>query len=111
MCRSSARNLLSRKGLRPGYDLRELPTEKDVLWVAEVSVSSRNFDLGSKKAAYAESEIPFYWVVDAIKRGIWVFAAPEQGLYKHEEFFPAGAVLEIPVIGEALDTGAIFPPA
>lgn len=97
--------------LRAEYDPRELPRAEDVLWAVEVSVSSRNADLGSKKAGYAGAGIPEYWVVDAVKRGVWVFTNPVEGDYRKGTFFPMGEPLEIPAIGATLDTGTIFPPS
>ena len=63
--------------LRPdALRLRRLPLGDEVLWVVEVSVSSRANDLGPKKAAYARADIPDYWVVDAVGRGVWTFSDP-----------------------------------
>ena len=88
----------------------ELPTDEDVLWVCEVSLSSLRKDLGPKKAIYAEADIPCYWVFDAARRGVWVFSNPENGSYADERFVASGESVQIPVIGGNLDTSAIFPP-
>ena len=90
--------------------LRRLPRGDEVLWVVEVSVSSRRIDLGAKKAAYAGASVPDYWVVDALKRGVWAFTEPVDGEYRAARFFPAGEAIIVPVIGATLDTGTIFPP-
>ena len=96
--------------LRAEYDTSELPRGEEVLWAVEVSVTSRATDLGPKKAAYAEAGVPEYWVVDALKRGIWSFNDPVDGEYRRALFTPAGETMTVPVIGAALDTAAIFPP-
>ncbi len=97
--------------LRPeARTLRRLPRGDEVMFVVEVSVSSRNIDLGSKKAAYAVAGIPDYWVVDAVKRGVWAFTDPVDGEYRKAEFHPVGVSLPVPHLAAALDTGAIFPP-
>lgn len=96
--------------LRPeALALRRLPTGAEVLWVAEVSVTSQATDLGPKKAAYAAAGIPDYWVFDAIKRGVWTFSEPVDGEYRRGIFVPAGEGVVVPVLGRTLDTGAIFP--
>ena len=97
--------------LRPeAQSLRRLPRGDEVLFVVEVSVSSRTIDLGPKKASYARAGIPDYWVVDATKRGIWLFSDPAEGTYQTERFAPAGEALTVPVLGASLETGAVFPP-
>ena len=96
--------------LRAEYDPKELPRGEDVLWAVEVSVRSRGTDLGSKKAGYAAVSVPEYWVVDAAKRGIWVFTNPVDGEYRIGVFVPAGEPIQVPGIGATLDTAAIFPP-
>lgn len=91
---------------RPG-----LPRGADVLWVVEVSVTSRRKDLTQKKDAYAVAGIPHYWVFDGARRGVWTFAEPVDGDYTRETFVPAGEQIELPVLGGWLDTHAVFPPA
>ena len=95
--------------LRAQYEREELPRPEDVLWVVEVAVTSRDIDLGPKKHAYAAARIPEYWVVDALKRGVWTFTEPADGEYRRAVFTPAGSSMTIPFIGAPLDTGAIFP--
>ena len=90
--------------------LRRLPRGEEVLWAVEVSVTSRATDLGPKKAAYAVAGVPEYWVVDALKRGIWTFTEPVDGEYRRGVFIPAGETMTVPVIGATLDTGTVFPP-
>lgn len=87
-----------------------LPHEADVLWVVEVSVTSRRKDLTQKKDAYAAAGIPHYWVFDGARRGVWIFADPVDGEYAREAFVPAGERIELPILGGTLDTGTVFPP-
>lgn len=96
--------------LRAEYDPSELPRGEDVLWAVEVSVSSRGTDLGSKKTGYAAAAVPEYWVVDAPKRGIWVFTNPVDGEYRSGVFVPAGEPIRVPTLDATLDTATIFPP-
>lgn len=95
--------------LRLEYTATDLPQAADLLWVIEVSVTSRRTDLGAKKAAYACAGIPTYWVVDAIKRGVWVFTNPVDGEYRNGVFAPAGESIQVPVLGTPLDSATIFP--
>lgn len=87
-----------------------LPHREDVLWVVEVSVTSRRKDLTDKRDAYAVAGIPEYWVFDAKRRGVWVFKEPVGGAYTQEAFFAEGAKLKVPVLGTVLETSGVFPP-
>ncbi len=87
-----------------------LAHEKDVLWVVEVSVTSRRKDLTEKKSAYATAGIPHYWVFDAVRRGVWIFSEPESGDYAQERFVSAGETVELALFGFTLETGLVFPP-
>ena len=87
-----------------------LVRESDVLWAAEVSVTSRRKDLTIKRTAYAASEIPHYWVFDAARRGVWLFSAPEGDDYSQEAFVPARETVVLPFIGGSLDPGPLFQP-
>jgi Uma2 family endonuclease len=40
------------------------PGPSDVLLVAEVSVTTQDYDLGAKAALYANAGLPEYWVLD-----------------------------------------------
>ena len=88
-----------------------LSHEADVLWVVEVSVTSRRKDLTDKRDAYAVAGIPEYWAFDGVRRGVWVFSRPQDGAYAQERFVPAGETLAVPVLGGVVDTGVVFPPA
>ena len=96
---------------REALGQRGLPSADDVLWIVEVSVSSRMIDLGPKQSAYARVKIPEHWVFDAIQRGVWVFTDPVEGEYRNAVFVPAGESVEVPTLGKNLDTATIFPPA
>ena len=97
--------------LRPeALRLRRLPRGDEVLWAVEVSVSSRRIDLGPKKAAYARAGVPDYWVVDAVKGGVWTFSDPREGAYREERLALPGETIPVPVLGKPLDVAALFPP-
>lgn len=67
--------------LREGdaHDPRELPRAEGVPWVVEASASSRRTDLDARKAGDAAAGVPAYWAVDALQRGVGVFADPVAG--------------------------------
>ena len=86
-----------------------VPHQKDVAFVIEVSHTSPSYDLGRKRDAYAEATIPYYWAVDTVKRGIWSFARPVDGVYTVIRFVEAGESIEVPLVGATLDTKPLFP--
>ena len=56
--------------------LTSLPTPADIRLVAEVSVSTREYDLGPKAARYAAAGITEYWVLDIDRNRIVVHRDP-----------------------------------
>ncbi|MFN0104046.1 MAG: Uma2 family endonuclease [Bryobacteraceae bacterium] len=52
------------------------PGPLDILLVAEVSASTRDYDLGAKAALYARAGIVEYWVLDLVERRIVVHRNP-----------------------------------
>ena len=57
------------------------PTPADILLVAEVSVSTREYDLGAKAALYASAGITEYWVLDLLESRIVVHRHPDGAHY------------------------------
>jgi Uma2 family endonuclease len=72
-----------------------LPADAVAL-VVEVSVSTRDRDLGLKRRLYAAVAIPTYWVVDVERRLIHVFDRPEHGDYMGLALVAFGAPLAVP---------------
>ena len=54
---------------------------RDILLVAEVSVTSQDYDLGAKAALYASAGIPEYWVLDLTAKRIVVHRVPTGNRY------------------------------
>jgi Uma2 family endonuclease len=54
----------------------ETPSASDVRLVAEVSVSTLQFDLSTKALLYSRAGIPEYWVVDAANRRLVIHRDP-----------------------------------
>ncbi len=57
------------------------PDPDDVLLIIEVSDSSLEFDLNTKRRAYAKAEMAEYWVLDVNSRELHVFLNPWEGDY------------------------------
>lgn len=57
-----------------GLAFDEMPSR--ALLVAEVSVSSRSFDMGVKARRYAAAGYPEYWVVDSVRLEVVVHTGP-----------------------------------
>jgi Uma2 family endonuclease len=97
--------------LRPAaLAVEQVPTAKDVLMVVEVAVSSKAYDLGAKKAAYAAAGIPVYWVVDGLADGVWCFERPLSGRYDAETFVARDQAVMVPTLGSTVELKQIFPP-
>lgn len=70
---------------RPDNYRREHPVIDDILFIIEVSQSSRQRDLEWKRRVYATSNIPEYWVVDVDEQQIVVHREPTGGDYQRVE--------------------------
>ncbi len=54
--------------------------------IIEIAMSSLSIDK-EKAKIYAEANIPFYWIVDANRRGIFQYSEISEGRYLSETFF------------------------
>lgn len=63
------------------YGLPARPRPEDLVFVAEVAVTTLEYDLTGKARLYARSRIPEYWVLDVIGRCIHVHREPVDGRY------------------------------
>ena len=57
------------------------PGTEDILLAAEISVTTRDYDLGAKAALYARAGIPEYWVLDLTANRIVVHRNPSGERY------------------------------
>ncbi len=73
--------------------LNSLPTAADIRLVAEVSVSTREYDLGPKAARYAAAGIPEYWVLDIDQNRIVVHRDPSPTGYQSIAAYSANEAL------------------
>ena len=73
---------------RPRDYLASHPTTAAL--VVEVSDSSLAYDQGRKKALYAASGIPEYWIVNLVDNHLGVFRKPDQGTYQSHAVLTSG---------------------
>ena len=73
--------------------LNSLPTAADIRLVAEVSVSTREYDLGPKAARYAAAGIPEYCVLDIDQNRIVVHRDPSPTGYQSIAAYSANEAL------------------
>ncbi|MFN0078849.1 MAG: Uma2 family endonuclease [Prosthecobacter sp.] len=71
---------------KDGYTLSH-PGPDDVLLIIEISDSSLEYDLNTKRQTYAKAEIAEYWVLDVNDRELHVFRRPWQGDYTEHATF------------------------
>ena len=60
------------------------PTAADTYLVIEVADSSLKYDSETKGKLYAQSNIADYWVLDVVKRKLYVFRQPTNQGYQSE---------------------------
>ncbi len=79
------------------------------LVVEILSPGSRKADLGWKLTLYAQSGVPFYWVLDPVARTVRVYRL-EQGDNVAEPLLRPGQTLACPLFpGITTDVGQLFP--
>lgn len=69
------------------------PTPADIRLLVEVSVSTREYDLGPKAARYAAAGIPEYWVLDIEQNRIVVHRDPAPAGYQAIAAYSASEAL------------------
>jgi Uma2 family endonuclease len=63
------------------YKVQE-PSAEDTLLLIEVSETSLRYDRSTKRALYAETGVPEYWIVDSEAEAIEVYRGPQAGAYR-----------------------------
>lgn len=100
--------VLARKPWR-GYP-QDHPGPEDILLLIEAADSTREFDLGAKRALYARAGIREFWVVDLTRDVVVVCRAPEGEHYRTvREIGPSGvveiaALPDVTILAQALFT-------
>ena len=90
---------------------RAHPESKDVVLLVEVSDTTREFDLGTKRNLYATQGIEEFWVVDRQMASVHVFRRPADGIYLETRVYGRGEQIPLPECGDATlavaDTGVL----
>ncbi|MEQ1748406.1 MAG: Uma2 family endonuclease [Prosthecobacter sp.] len=76
------------------------PTPDDIRLVIEVSDSSLDYDLNTKRLIYAKAEIEEYWVIDVQTRELHLFRRPWQGDYTEHLSFTGDDEIQCSTIQE-----------
>jgi Uma2 family endonuclease len=89
----------------------EFPGPDDLVLVAEVSDTTRAFDLATKAGLYARAGIIEYWVVDVVGRAVTVHRDPREGRYQDVTQYAADETIATLSRPEArLVVSSILPP-
>ena len=81
------------------------PDPADVALLVEVSESTLDRDQGEKLLAYAQGNIPVYWIVNLIDGHVEVYTGPGPGGYRSRQDFKPGQT--VPVIIDGHEVGRI----
>jgi Uma2 family endonuclease len=92
------------RGDEDTYETRH-PEPADVVLLVEVSVSTLPYDQGKKRPLYASSDIPVYWIVNAIDRQVEVYTDPGPDGYATCGLFKPGQ--SVPVVITGAEVGQI----
>lgn len=84
------------------------PKPSDVLILIEVADSSLELDRTNKKALYATSGIPEYWIVNLKDSQIEVFTKPKDGYFEEEFVFRSDEIVTATEIPFELSLSEIF---
>ncbi|VEP12393.1 conserved hypothetical protein [Hyella patelloides LEGE 07179] len=68
------------------------PNAQDIYWLIEISDSTLNYDLTTKKQLYAKEGIAEYWVINLQKKAIHVFRQPIDNNYNVKSEFIEGKI-------------------
>ena len=78
------------------------PGPADVALLIEVSDSTLPWHRGTKRAVYARSAIPIYWIVNLLERQIEVYTGPAPEGYQKCRIYTASETLPVIVDGQEI---------
>jgi len=81
------------------------PDPSDVALVVEVSESTFDRDQGEKLTAYAQGNIPVYWIVNLVDGHVGVYTGPGPAGYRSRQDFKPGQT--VPVVIDGREVGRI----
>ena len=68
------------------------PNSSDIYWLIEISDTTLNYDLTTKKQLYAKESIAEYWVIDLPNKALKVFRQPINNNYSVELELNSGII-------------------
>ena len=71
------------------------PEPKDIFLIVEIADATMKFDTKQKAAAYAESNIADYWVVDVSLRQVHIFREPMTGTYAKKSVLSENCTIKL----------------
>jgi Uma2 family endonuclease len=71
------------------------PYPVDIYWLIEISDTTLNYDLGTKKRLYAEAGIKEYWVINLQAKLLKVFRQAVDNDYSSEQEISEGKILAL----------------
>lgn len=90
----------------------EHPTPADLLLAAEVSDTSLRFDRRTKAPLYAQCGVEEYWILDVVKRQLFVYREPSEDGYRYTRIYAEGETVALLAKPEApIAVKDLFPPA
>jgi Uma2 family endonuclease len=81
------------------------PVPADVALLIEVSETTLNRDQGEKLTAYAQGNIPVYWIVNLVDGHVEVYTGPGPAGYRSRQDFKPGQT--VPIIIDGHEIGRI----
>jgi Uma2 family endonuclease len=86
------------------------PTRDEIFLVVEVANTTLRKDSGQKVRAYANANIPEYWILDVNERRVYVLRNPGNEGYQEEIILNESAVFSMVAFPEiAVSVGELFP--
>lgn len=84
------------------------PYPENIFWLIEYSNTSLNKDISLKSLAYAEVNIPEYWIVNIPERQLLVFRAPQGGQYRSRTTHKDGNIAPLAFPEVSISVSAII---
>ena len=89
-------------------DTGKVPDTGESVVLVEVSDTSLSTDRRTKRAIYARTGAPCYWIVEIPKRQVRVLTDPRDGDYRSETIVPEAAALRLPVVGKEIPVARLL---
>ncbi len=94
---------------RDDFYVDRLPEPDDILWLIEISDSSRKYDMEIKLPLYASSGIQQVWIVDLNRSEILDYQQPIRDAYSIRTLFPFDSKIQVPSTGYSILVSKLLP--